>query len=650
MPSTATNEFIFNGGHFSPGGFTDTLGILSITDNSAINLKYLPIHSLTFSGKGSFVNGKKLIIYGWSGLTAPALTKNGQLLSSNPTQLTIYLRSSGSIGTSKSGGITQFGQVVSASLGTDFNGRIYFSNSTSLSSFQLNRINFYVDSSASYTSPYNYFSAAQKAGSFELIAFDTLKVEPIDLNPTSTLAVTTAANLITNVSATSGGNITAAANDAVIARGVVWSTSANPTVDLSTKTIDGAGTGTFTSNITGLTAGTLYYVRSYATNSHTTDYGAQTSFTTQTPPTLTSTTTPSSVTASSASSGGNISSANGFTMQTRGVVWSTSPNPTIALSTKTAETSNAIGTFTSNITGLSGSTLYYVRSYATNTSGTDYGPQITFTTAYAPNGSSIATAATSAKAIKDAYPTSTDGLYYINLPTVGVQQVYCLMDNKYDGGGWMLALKAPATGSTFNYDANYWTTTNNLNIASPSRLSTSNTDAKYDVMNYYAIGNDLMALWPDIPNSPSANGSTNNSGSISGLTEWSWLAKSILGGNTTMLTKLNSPQQSLITNPAGVASGSGTTTVFNFTGFGAGTYYPFTNQAGFSFYGFNYTGNAYKARWGFGWNNEADQGSNDVSGGIGLNRTAWSAGDSYGCCEGLYVGLKTQRKIEVYVR
>jgi hypothetical protein len=225
------------------------------------------------------------------------------------------------------------------------------------------------------------------------------------------------------------------------------------------------------------------------------------------------------------------------------------------------------------------------------------------------------------------------------------------MDSKYDGGGWMLALKAPATGNTFGYDATYWTSgTNNLNTASPSRLATSNTDAKYDVMNYYETGNDLMALWPDIPNSPSGNGSTSNSGSISNLTEWSWLAKSVLGGNTTMQAKLNGSQISLVTNPGGVASGSGTSTVFNFTGFGAGTYNPFSSQTGFTFYGFNYTGAALaKARWGFAWNNESNQDSNDATGGIGLNRVAYSAGDSITCCGG-FTGLNNQRKVEIYVR
>jgi uncharacterized protein (TIGR02145 family) len=62
----------------------------------------------------------------------------------------------------------------------------------------------------------------------------------------------------------------------------VWGTTSDPTVSLSTKTSNGTGTGSFTSNITGLSAGTLYYVRSYATNSVGTSYGTQVSFTTLT--------------------------------------------------------------------------------------------------------------------------------------------------------------------------------------------------------------------------------------------------------------------------------------------------------------------------------------------------------------------------------
>jgi len=95
-----------------------------------------------------------------------------------------------------------------------------------------------------------------------------------------TLATTTAATSITTTSAVSGGNVTSQGGGSVTARGVVWSTSTSPTVALSTKTTDGSGTGSFTSNITGLSSGVKYYVRSYATNSSGTGYGAEINFTT----------------------------------------------------------------------------------------------------------------------------------------------------------------------------------------------------------------------------------------------------------------------------------------------------------------------------------------------------------------------------------
>jgi hypothetical protein len=74
-------------------------------------------------------------------------------------------------------------------------------------------------------------------------------------------------------SAVSGGNISSDGQGEVTARGVVWSTSPNPTIALATKTTNGTGTGAFTSSITGLSANTTYYVRAYATNSAGTAYG-----------------------------------------------------------------------------------------------------------------------------------------------------------------------------------------------------------------------------------------------------------------------------------------------------------------------------------------------------------------------------------------
>jgi uncharacterized protein (TIGR02145 family) len=91
------------------------------------------------------------------------------------------------------------------------------------------------------------------------------------------------------------------------------------------------------------------------------------------------TTTVSSITSTTASSGGNISNDGGGAITARGVCWSTSQNPTIALTTKTTD-GTGTGSFTSSITGLSPSTVYYVRAYATNSAGTVYGNQVSFTT------------------------------------------------------------------------------------------------------------------------------------------------------------------------------------------------------------------------------------------------------------------------------
>lgn len=92
---------------------------------------------------------------------------------------------------------------------------------------------------------------------------------------------TTAVTSITTNSAISGGTITNDGGGAVTARGVVWSTSQNPTIALTTKTSDGINTGTYTSNLTNLAPNTTYFIRSYATNSAGTNYGNEISFKTQ---------------------------------------------------------------------------------------------------------------------------------------------------------------------------------------------------------------------------------------------------------------------------------------------------------------------------------------------------------------------------------
>jgi hypothetical protein len=103
----------------------------------------------------------------------------------------------------------------------------------------------------------------------------------IFFSTTATLPVVTTIEVtdITQTTAIGGGNVTNDGGATVTQRGVCWSTSPNPTTNNS-HTTNGTGTGSFSSNLTDLTAGTNYYVRAYATNSAGTTYGDEVNFTT----------------------------------------------------------------------------------------------------------------------------------------------------------------------------------------------------------------------------------------------------------------------------------------------------------------------------------------------------------------------------------
>jgi uncharacterized protein (TIGR02145 family) len=84
------------------------------------------------------------------------------------------------------------------------------------------------------------------------------------------------------------------------------------------------------------------------------------------------------ITGTAANSGGDITSNGGTPITQRGIVWSTSPNPTTANNSTT--NGSGTGNFISNLTSLTASTTYYVRAYATNSAGTAYGNELSFTT------------------------------------------------------------------------------------------------------------------------------------------------------------------------------------------------------------------------------------------------------------------------------
>jgi len=94
-------------------------------------------------------------------------------------------------------------------------------------------------------------------------------------------------------------------------------------------------------------------------------------------PVITATNGLAFLTNTTAISGGNIASDKGSSITAKGVVWSTSSGPTVALSTKTND-GTGLGSFTSTLTDLTLNTVYYIRSYATNAAGTSYGPEVSF--------------------------------------------------------------------------------------------------------------------------------------------------------------------------------------------------------------------------------------------------------------------------------
>jgi len=193
---------------------------------------------------------------------------------------------------------------------------------------------------------------------------------------------TISTNVITDIkpnSSVSGGSIISDGGSPVTSRGVVWSINPNPTISLSTKTSDGLGMGNFTSNLSGLSSNTTYYIRAYATNSVGTSYGNEISFTTIANIPILTTIPVQSISTNGSISGGIITSDGGSPAISRGVVWSTSQNPTVSLPTKTND-GIGLGSFNSNISGLSPNTTYYIRAYASNSAGTGYGNEVSFKT------------------------------------------------------------------------------------------------------------------------------------------------------------------------------------------------------------------------------------------------------------------------------
>lgn len=216
------------------------------------------------------------------------------------------------------------------------------------------------------TSTKGYFVAGYDGGQTN----ETYEYNPNDAPTLSTSTVTS----ITGTTAVSGGNITNDGGESVTARGIVWNTATAPTIALATKTSNGTGTGSFSATLTGLSFNTTYYVRAYATNIIGTSYGTEYSFTTNASAVVTITKVDEED-STSAVYIGEVTSDGGTTITERGIVISTTANPTISnYSAIKIDSNTGIGSYSATFKGLEDAKKYYGRAYAKNADVISYSP------------------------------------------------------------------------------------------------------------------------------------------------------------------------------------------------------------------------------------------------------------------------------------
>jgi hypothetical protein len=170
-----------------------------------------------------------------------------------------------------------------------------------------------------------------------------------------------------------------AAGDGFSERGVCYDKAAAPTTDKSKVVYNGQrSSATFKVKIGGLSYATKYYARAYVVNENGTIYGEEVNFTTLPVMATITTTAATEITGTTATTGGNITIDGGSAITARGVCYGKNHNPNITGSITTDGTGT--GEFTSHLSKLDGLTTYYVRAYATNSVGTKYGNEVSFTT------------------------------------------------------------------------------------------------------------------------------------------------------------------------------------------------------------------------------------------------------------------------------
>jgi len=249
-----------------------------------------------------------------------------------------------------------------------------------------------------------------------------------------------------------------------------------------------------------------------------------------------------------------------------------------------------------------------------------------------------------AKIIKDLTGTNTDGVYYILVNGISTP-IHCLMNDCYDGGGWMMLMKG-TRGSTFQYSSNYWTSKNTLNAGD---LTRNDADAKYDTFNYSTV-KDVLAIWPDIPSTSYTNPYEQNGGSIFVDDGWTWMVNNWNETTrTTPFTGFNTQNRLPHQYTTNWMQTYGINNPFRYNGFGGWC----SRQTGAYQHIFYSTGNNANVRWGFLFNNETNALSTcDVFCGIGMGGIANQSAGDFNLNPGVWtpVGINRTARFEMYGR
>ena len=160
-------------------------------------------------------------------------------------------------------------------------------------------------------------------------------------------------------------------------RGFCYSLKSTPTTKDSKVSV-GTGIGTFTKTIEKLNFATTYYVRAYATNANGTAYGEEKSFKTLAVLPNLEKSSISNIDSISATLSGKVISDGGSTITERGFCYSENGVPNV--NSSKISLGNGVGSFTIDIKNLKWTTRYYVRAYAINEIGIQYGDLTNFFT------------------------------------------------------------------------------------------------------------------------------------------------------------------------------------------------------------------------------------------------------------------------------